>query len=285
MAGVASRLVVRVPALLFSVAVVGILIGTAWEGVVYGRHGADDDEWTPPPAPVHAGPEKSPTRTPQEEAALQRALVHFPPYPRGSRAELLAVDYLGPDVPISVAWFSTQDSADQVLSHYRKVLEDKGIPVLERRHGQNGGWVGYWSPDLKEMRLVSVLSQGGETLGFVSAGEMEPLLKRASKVPAWIPVPQELTEPLAVTFVMEGVAHHHVSGPLPQQTPAEAAERYRDLLQSKGWSVAEMEQVEADGIAFDLTRENATGRALLRHRVPEGGVELQLSMLQRGSVQ
>ncbi|MCP3104576.1 hypothetical protein LZ198_37510 [Myxococcus sp. K15C18031901] len=284
MSGASSRLVVRVPALLFSVAVVGALIGTAWEGVVYGKQGASD-EWTPPPLPAFADPEKAPGRTAAEEAALQRALVHFPPYPNGSRAELLAVDYLGPEVPISVAWFTTQDSADQVLSHYKKVLQDKGIPVVERRHGENGGWVGYWSEDMKEMRLVSVLSQGGETLGFVSAGEMEPLLKRASKVPAWIPLPADLTGPTSVTFDMEGASHHLVSGPLTTQTPAEAAERYRALFQEKGWSVAELEQVDAGGIAFDVTFETVSGRALLRPRVPEGGVELQLSLLQRGSVQ
>ncbi|MFY2557014.1 hypothetical protein ACN469_05240 [Corallococcus terminator] len=280
----ASSLVIRVPALLFSVAVVGSLIGFAWEGAVYGRRDVTE-EWSPPPSLDDAPAPKPPgSRPPGEEAALKRALVHFPAYPRASRAELLAVDYLGPDVPIAVAWFSTKDTPEQVLSHYRQVLLDNGLPVLGERHGENGGWVGYWSPATEEMRLVSVLAQGGETLGFVSAGQVAPLLKRASRVPPWIPLPPELSEPITLSFSMEGASHHVVSGQLPEAAPSSVGEKYRNLLTEKGWDVGAVEPVDANGIAFELMKGTTLGRATLRTRGQESGVELQLSLLQRGAV-
>ncbi|WP_342378977.1 hypothetical protein NVS55_06160 [Myxococcus stipitatus] len=276
-----SSLVIRVPALLFSVAVVGALIGFTWEGAVYGKR-AVSEEWSPPPS-LDDAPEAKAARTPEEDAALKRALVHFPAYPRASRAELLAVDYLGPDVPIAVAWFSTQDTPEQVLSHYEKVLLDKGLPVLGERHGVNGGWVGYWSPAKEEMRLISVLAQGGETLGFVSAGQVGPLLKRASSVPAWMPLPAELSEPVTLSFNMEGASHHVVAGKLPEGTPTEVGARYRELLTQKGWEVGAVEQVDVGGIAFEVIRGTTLGRATVRPRLPEPGVEVQLSLLQRGA--
>lgn len=279
----ASSLVIRVPALLFSVAVVGSLIGFAWEGAVYGRRDVTE-AWSPPPSLDDAPPTKpSGSRSPAEEAALKRALVHFPAYPKASRAELLAVDYLGPDVPIAVAWFSTTDTPEQVLSHYRQVLLDNGLPVLGERHGENGGWVGYWSPATEEMRLVSVLAQGGETLGFVSAGQVAPLLKRASRVPPWIPLPPELSEPVTLSFALEGASHHVVSGQLPEAAPSAVGERYRALLVEKGWDVGAVEPVDANGIAFELMKGTTLGRATLRTRAEEHGVELQLSLLQRGA--
>ncbi|NTX05192.1 MULTISPECIES: hypothetical protein [Myxococcus] len=278
----ASSLVIRVPALLFSVAVVGSLIGFAWEGAVYGRRDATE-EWAPPPSLDDAPPAKPAGRSPEEEAALKRALVHFPAYPRASRAELLAVDYLGPDVPIAVAWFSTKDTPEQVLSHYRQVLLDNGLPVLGERHGEHGGWVGYWSPATEEMRLVSVLAQGGETLGFVSAGQVAPLLKRASRVPPWIPLPPELGQPVTLSFSMEGASHHVVSGQLPEGSPTSVGERYRSLLTQQGWDVGAVEPVDANGIAFELMKGTTLGRATLRTRAEAPGVELQVSLLQRGA--
>ncbi|WP_338870221.1 hypothetical protein [Myxococcus stipitatus] len=277
-----SSLVIRVPALLFSVAVVGALIGFAWEGAVYGKRDISE-EWSPPPSLDDAPEAKGTGRSPSEEVALKRALVHFPAYPRASRAELLAVDYLGPDVPIAVAWFSTQDTPEQVLSHYEKVLLDNGLPVLGQRHGVNGGWVGYWSPAKEEMRLISVLAQGGETLGFVSAGQVGPLLKRAASVPPWMPLPPELREPVTLSFNMEGASHHVVAGKLQEGTPSEVGARYRELLTQKGWEVGAVESVDVGGVAFEVMRGTTLGRATVRSRLPEAGVEVQLSLLQRGA--
>ncbi|WP_241758691.1 hypothetical protein [Pyxidicoccus parkwayensis] len=275
----ASGRAVRIPALLFSVAVVGCLIGFAWERVSYG---SAQGEWEPPALPgrgeesVSRGPE----RTPAEEAILQRALSHFPPYPRGGRPEVLAADYLGPGTSMAVAWFSTRDTPAQVLGHYAKVLLDAGLPVVRETHGDNGGYVGYWDADTLEVRLVSVLAQGGETLVFVSAGQVQGLLERGMAVPSWVPLPPGMTEPLAMTFDMEGSTHQVVSGKLPLDTLGGAEARYRAVLREQGWAAGETEPVQTGGVAFEVERRETRGRAVLRER-PEG-VEMQLSLLRRG---
>ncbi|MBZ4415125.1 hypothetical protein [Myxococcus sp. RHSTA-1-4] len=280
----ASHPVIRVPALLFSVAVVGCLIGFAWERVAY-RNAPVDGEWEPPAQPGHgeAGATRGGARTPGEEAVLKRALSHFPPYPRASRPEVLASDYLGPGVPMAVAWFSTKDTPAQVMEHYAKALLEKGLPVLRQVHGEKGGYVGYWSPATMEVRLVSALEQGGETLVFVSAGQVHGLLERAIEMPAWVPLPGELTDLRAMSFEMEGATHHAVSGQLPEETLGGAEARYRAVLREKGWAMGATEPLEPKGVSFEVSQGVMQGRAVLRERPSQPGVEVQLSLLQRGA--
>jgi hypothetical protein len=279
-----SHPVIRVPALLFSVAVVGCLIGFSWERVAY-RDSPSEEAWEPPEAVGHgvAASSRGPERTPAEEAVLKRALTHFPPYPRASRPEVLASDYLGSGVPMAVAWFSTRDTPAQVLEHYAKVLLEKGLPVIRQAHGENGGYVGYWSPETLEVRLVSVLAQGGETLVFVSSGQVRGLLERAVAVPEWVPLPGALTEPRAMSFEMEGATHHAVSGRLPEETLGGAEARYRAVLRQKGWAAGETEPLEPKGVSFEVSQGLVQGRAVLRERPSLPGVEVQLSLLRRGA--
>ena len=277
----ASRPVVRVPALLFSVAVVGGLIGFSWEHAVY-RGSDSSQEWSPPELDTDVeGTSSGWVRTPAEEAILQRALVHFPPYPKATRPEALAADYLGPGAPMAVAWFSTQDTPAKVLEHYSQALLAKGLPVLHQRHGEKGGYVGYWSPATEEVRLVSTLAQGGETLVFVSSGQVGAMLQRAAAVPDWVPMPGELAETRTVNFHLEGASHHVVTGQLTEPSPAEAARRYGELFLARGWEVGTPVPVEPNGIAFEVLKEATSGRAVLRGLSSGPGVEVQLTLLRR----
>jgi hypothetical protein len=277
----ASSWAISLPALLFSVAVVGALIGLAWEHAVYSG-ASSSDEWEPPGL-GEGSPARPLTRPPAEEAVLARVLSHFPPYPRAGRAEVLAADYLGPDVPMAVAWFSTRDTPEQVLGHYERTLLDAGLPVLGHRLGSKGGYVGYWSPATEETRLVNVMGQSDQTLVFVSAGRMGKLLERAMPVPAWVPLPPGLTAPVALAFVMEGATHHVVSGQLAAATLAQVEARYREVLQAQGWSVGSAEPVAQRGLAFEVARDGVSGRAVLRHRSQAEGVEVHLSLRQGGA--
>lgn len=276
----ASSPVIGIPALLFSVAVVGALIGFGWEHAAYGEQGSQG--WAPPETEVEAAPAPAaPGRSPVEEAILKRALSHFPPYPRASRPEVLAADYLGKGVPMAVAWFSTEDTPGQVLEHYEKTLLADGLPVLSHRFAGNGGYVGYWSPATEEVRLVSVLPQGPETLVFVSAGRVGAMLERAQAVPDWVPLPAGLTAPLAISFDMEGARHHMVSGGVAEGSLGEVEARYREVLTGRGWELGASEPVKPGGIGFEMSWEGVQGRAVLRQHPSEPGLEVRLSLLQR----
>jgi len=271
------RPAVRVLALLFSVMATGGLIGFGWERLTYEEIPEDPMERVPAEEmrAARSG------RTPGDEALLQRALSHFPPYPRGSRPEVLAADYLGSDVPIAVAWFSTEDPPDRVLSHYRGTLLDAGLPALSEHHGEHAGYVGYWSPSTEEVHLVSTLAQGGETLVFVSSGRMAPLLEGPAKVPEWIPLPVETEDALALTFSLEGATQHVVSGRVPRSTVPEVVELFLRSFGERGWSV-EATHPARDAIAeLEVRRGGVRGLVMVRRTLPAQEVDIYLSLTER----
>ncbi|HEX8440674.1 hypothetical protein [Archangium sp.] len=274
-----SRPAVRVLSLLFSVVVVGGLIGFGSERLTYAEP-LEPLDALEQALPEEAAPAPA-RRTAEEEALLRRALSHFPPYPRGGRPEVLAADYLGPGVPIAVAWFSTEDPPERVLTHYRDTLLAQGLPVLGDRSGENAGYVGYWSPATEEVYLVSVLAQGGETLVFVSSGQMKPLLEGPSKVPEWIPLPADAEETLALTFLMEGSLQHTVSGRVPEGTVPEVAGFFRRAFSERGWSVEEPRPTEEAMAELEVRRGGVRGRVMLRRTLPRAEVDIHLSLTER----
>lgn len=280
MAGKTLAPVVRGLALLFSIAVVGGLIGFTWEHATHEgtpeAHAAMDEH---PSEDTFELPRES-RRSPEEEVALQRALSHFPPYPRGSRPEVLAVDYLGKSAPIAVAWLTTKDSPDQVLEYYRQVLRDQGLPAIGQRYSAHAGFVGYRSPESDEMFLVSVLAQGGETLMFVSSGNVHALLEGDGQVPEWLPVPPQLEQLASLSFSLEGATQYTLAGIVAERPLEEVADAYRVLLTSHGWSIGDVHSGERE-TEFEVRRGQVQGTASLRRHAMEPEVHLFLSLLER----
>jgi hypothetical protein len=280
MSGLTNSPGVRASALLFSVAVVGGLIGFTWEHAAHDPSFEPDvvSEEFPDEGPFELLGERQ--RSPEEEASLQRALSHFPPYPRASRPEVLAVDYLGQNAPIAVAWLTTQDTPDQVLEHYRQVLKEQGLPAIGQRYNTHAGFVGYWSPESDEVFLVSVLAQGGETLMFVSSGNLTSLLEQKGLVPNWLPLPAQLEQQAFLSFAFEGVTQHTLSGVVSVRPLEEVAEAYQALLASQGWSIGAVSAGE-DELEFEVRRGQIQGTASLRRNAVEPVVHVFLSLLER----
>ncbi|NPC74890.1 hypothetical protein HPP05_34590 [Corallococcus exiguus] len=272
----------RTAAVLVTVALAGIAIGMGLEEAQYGgartqleRAEAAADELDQEATAAQSGP----TRSKRDEAILARTLTYFPPYPNGGRPEALAADYLGPDTPIAVAWFSTQDSSDQVLQHYRKVILDEGLPVVGVRFNDNAGYVGYWAPKDDEVRLMSTLHQGDETLVFVSSARMRNYLERAGRVPPGVPVPRGLQDVASLSLRMEGATSITVSGRVPGATLSDADQAYRAQLREQGWSVAEAGQEGFQETQLTLTRTGLRGQATLRQPAAQQSVDFHLSLM------
>ncbi|WP_233261281.1 hypothetical protein [Vitiosangium sp. GDMCC 1.1324] len=221
------------------------------------------------------------SRSPWEESVLQRALSHFPPYPHGSRPEVLAADYLGDKAPMAVAWFTTQDPPDQVLSHYAGTLLDAGLPALGLRYNDNAGYVGYWSPASEEVHLVSALAQGGETLVFISSGRMAPLLDGQPQVPEWIPLPVDAEDASALSFQLEGATQHTVSARVPESTVTEVETFFREALEKKGWGVRELHAPDDVGTELEVNRGTVFGMVMLRRQAPASDVLIHISLTER----
>ncbi len=280
MSGLSHSPRVRVAALLVSVAIAGGLIGFTWEHARHEATSRPDDasqEFLETDTLELLG---KPRRSIEEEAALQRALSHFPPYPRASRPEVLAVDYLGPDAPIAVAWLTTKDAPDQVLEHYRRVLKDKGLPAMGQRYNAHAGFVGYWDLESSEVFLVSVLAQGGETLLFVSSGSMTSLLEGDGPVPEWLPLPPQMEQRTSLSFALEGATQHTLSGIIPTQPLEEVADAYQALLTSQGWSIGAIHSGQSER-EFEVRRGQIQGTALLRRQPKGPEIHLFLSLMER----
>ncbi|CAM3078831.1 hypothetical protein G4177_04770 [Corallococcus sp. ZKHCc1 1396] len=271
----------RAGTLLASVAVVGVLLGVAWEDVRYsGAPTALERVEAQVEARETAQDTGLPARTKRDEAILARTLTYFPPYPKASRPEALAADYMGPDAPIAVSWFATTDSSDQVLEHYRKVLLDQGLPVIGMRFNPNAGYVGYWVPDTEEVRLVSTLHQGGETMAFVSAGQMANVLNRDSRVPDWIPVPPGLQVTSSLTLKMEGLDNTTVTGTMSAATVEAAEQIYRKTLRSRGWVAEDGSSPSFQQRELTVSNTGLRGQVILKQAAGDE-VEFHLSLMQK----
>jgi hypothetical protein len=278
----------RTAALLFSVAVVGTLIGVAWEDVTYGKAESSLEQMEARAAALEAKQESKEDafrRSKREEAILARSLTYFPPYPNAGRPEALAADYLGPDVPIAVAFFTTKDSSDQVIQHYRKVILDQGLPVIGARFSENSGYVGYWEPETEEVRLVSTLHQGGETMAFVSAGRMGNLLQRRSiQIPEWAPVPPDLREAATLTLNMEGLQNTTVTGRMAAQSVEQAEQAYRSTLRLQGWTAEAGSSSGFQQREFVVSNTGMRGQVILKQATGSAEVEFHLSLMQKPEV-
>jgi hypothetical protein len=273
MSGLRRSPMVRAPALLLLVAVVGGLIGFTWEHATHEATSESDDALEQLPAEDTFELRGEPRRSPEEEAVLQRALSHFPPYPRASRPEVLAVDYLGQNAPIAAVWLTTKDAPDQVLEHYRQVLKERELPVIGQRYNARAGFVGYWSPESGEVFLVSVLAQGGETLLFVSSGRVASLLEGDRPVPEWLPLPPQMEQRAFLSFTLEGTTQHTLSGIVPMRPLEEVADAYQALLASQGWRIGAVHSSERER-EFEVRRGQIQGTVSLRRH--DAGPEIQL---------
>jgi hypothetical protein len=131
------------------------------------------------------------------------------------------------------------------------------------------------------VNVISTLSQGGETLVFVSSGQVGPALGGRVPVPGWVPLPARREEPLVLTLQQEGATQYTVSGHLPQGTLLETEAFYRTTLVEQGWDVEGIQHPSSDETQFQVRLEGTRGVVVLR-RVPEAsGVQVLLSLLQR----
>jgi hypothetical protein len=267
---------VRTGLLFFSISVVGILIGFGWE---MGTHEEDEallDEL------VQQGPDGLPDspdwrRGPSEEEReiIQRATAGLPPY-KDAVPQALAADYLDPGSNLAAAWFMTPDSPEEVLSFYRKELEKAGLPPIEHRYNGNAGYVGYMEPKSKRVHTVSVLAQGGETAVFVSAGQVASFLEGQGRVPSGLPMPEEVEQPVVLTFRHEGRIQYSVMADLPEGEVKKLSDFYRESFGVQGWNLENVSEPSTDETHFLVSRGSSRATALVQRQ--GAGVRLYLTL-------
>jgi hypothetical protein len=266
----------RAGLLLGTVVVVGALVGFGWEASLHAHEASFDEEAEGAEEedmlPESPGWDASPSR--EEREVVRRATSGLPPY--GAAApRALAADYLDSNSRIAAAWFLTTDPPEQVLAFYRQALLDAGLPPVEHRYEANAGYVGYLDPATREVHVVSVLAQGGETVVFISSGQVEPFLQGRGEVPEELPLPEGARAPVVLTFRQEGRVQHSVTAEAPEAGVAELAAFFREAFAARGWVLEGEAEQEGGGARLQVSRGLARASVLVRLR-EEGGAQLHL---------
>ncbi|MBL8957618.1 MAG: hypothetical protein JNK82_42985 [Myxococcaceae bacterium] len=164
-----------------------VLVGAAVLGTVLGttfafRREAEDEKARQALEEAAGGEVGSSPELDDKSGLVKLAAVQgLPPYPGAHVRPISSADEL------DVAWFSTKDSVEQVLSFYERELVDKGVMPVSHQYSEHAGYAGYLDLPDRRMHLVSVIRQSGETLVFPSTSLPEKMLAGGAAPPAGVP--------------------------------------------------------------------------------------------------
>lgn len=190
---------ISVPLLLVAVAVLGASLGTG----AYWIKAAQDD------AKLETVMEQT-TRTSDPKRGMSvdltapppEALAGLPAYPRGVPRRV-SESMKGQGSKMAVAWFTTDDSLDEVIAWYEVAFMKEKRPYVTHRYGDRSGYIGWLQPDkpitLGEepslavfdgvMHLVSVMKEGRQTAVLLSASRPMELLDNQTRLPPGVELP------------------------------------------------------------------------------------------------
>lgn len=272
-----ERPILRVAVILGSVSVLGLFLGWMLERQ-YGGPVYDDDEAPElPTIPTGALPQREGGPSAWESEVLKRATAGLPPYPN-AEPHALGADWLGPNVPIAAAWFTTRDSPDQVLDFYKGQLYDAGIPGTESRPSESSGYVAYMVPLNGVIRSVTATRQGEETVVLVSNGNMAPLVEEKPNVPAELPHPPEAENTMALQMNQEGRDDVSVVATVEGTDLERWTQFYKQGFEAKGWKVQSVQSPSSDEVQVDAERQGFRATAYLRRLGAEQKIEILVRM-------
>ncbi|HZH13871.1 MAG TPA: hypothetical protein VE057_05870 [Archangium sp.] len=265
----------RVVLLVFSIVVVGSLIGFGWEVGVHGNVLEEEEALESlMAAEEDTAPDWRKGPSEEEREIIQRATGGLPPY-KDAVPQALAADYL-PGSNLAAAWFITPDSPQQVLGFYSEALEKAGLPPVEHYYNSNAGYVAYMEPGSKRVHTVSALAQGGETAVFVSAGQVDSFLRGGNQVPAGLPLPPEAEEPVVLTFRREGRIQYSVLAQLPEGQVKALSDFYRESFAVQGWKLESESAESTRETHLQVSRGNSRATALVQQQ--DDGVKLYVTL-------
>ncbi len=207
-----------------------------------------------------------------EEPPPVEALKGLPPYP-GARPRSLANGLTVQGVPMHVAWFSTKDTPEQVLSFYEEKLAAAGLPLVSRRYSAAAGYVGYMEIPSDRLHLISVLRQGDETLVFPSSSQVRRMMESKESLP--IPSPPNVEGRLVFGFDEGGQKQRSMVATVKKGTVGEVVEFYKQGLVREGWRLSD-DRVSADQVRIEATKGGASASVVIRRAA--GGVSLFVTM-------
>jgi hypothetical protein len=190
---------ISLPWLLVGVLVLGAALGT---GAYWLRASQEDarfeevmDQTTRPAEPKRG-------RSVDVTAPPPAALEGIPPYPRAVPRRV-AETMQGQGSQLAVAWFTTDDSVDQVLAFYEAAFAKLNVHHVSHRYNALQGYVGWLERDNPSepsedagleilagvMHLVSAMKEGKQTAVLLSASRPMELLDNPTRLPPGVVLP------------------------------------------------------------------------------------------------
>lgn len=178
-------------------------------------------------------------------AGEQPAFLGLPAYPATE-----SVKYEGHmttnDVPLDAVVATTGDDIEKVMQFYSDYILAHAPNGVQRRTGPGAGYIGYFDPATRSMRLVTVLSlPNGKTMLVYSNMNPKPLLEQPGRIPDDLPAPEGATGVIA-TEEREGRGRHRSVSFSLAQVPDAAREAVIAAGRERGWTPAPAQRLHPE---------------------------------------
>ena len=179
------------------------------------------------------------------------ALEGLPEYP-GAMPRRVAEKMSGQGGQMAVAWFSTSDSVDQVLSFYERAFARAGHVYAVHRFNARTGYAGWMQPDRAGayadaglamldgvMHVASVLREGHTTVVLLSAARPTSLMGDNARMPAGLTLPPWADPPQVFDIGEGALSQATVFSEVKGHAAEEVDQWLRTHLKQQGWEIAD----------------------------------------------
>ncbi len=194
-----------------------------------------------------------------------RALEGLPPYP-GADPRDLAQKTRAQGDDLHLAWFTTHDDVDQVMSFYEQRFSEMGRFIVHHHFNANAGYVGYLDTGDEKLHLISVLRNREQTVVFPSVSYPGHFFDPGGgQLPATVPVLPGTKGSVVFDFD-EGAAARRSWFATTERPLDEVADFYAKALASKGWTVSEVNHALPTEVRIDARLGSASANVTLKKR-------------------
>lgn len=225
---------------------------------------------SPPPPHRHR-------RAPAAEAiptgprAPAAALEGLPSYP-GARPRGIGQGIEAAGIPMTVAYFTTPDPPEDVMSFYQNALEETHAHVVHEWMTRSTGYVGWRDKRTDELHGVVIARQGNETMVLPSTAAPGRYDKSRIKPPEVLPMPSHAEGTLTVSMGAQENGSHQdsVVTTVPLTTVRAMVDFYKKAYAEKGWTVGSVNMNSDTAARVVATRPDMRAETYLQH-VTGGG--------------
>lgn len=227
----------------------------------------DGDDLSPP----HERAENS--RFGDVMQADPETLRAIPPYPGGNPRRLSSPPTFQ-NAEFGVAWFSTEDAVEEVLSFYDNAFRGLPTPVVSHRFSPNSGYSGFYEmPSLDaghvdvmagKVHIVSAVRSGSQTLVFISNSEPSKFLEGAAIFYGDIDLPPNALRPQMIAVGEGPVKKKTIFSTVPTSNLDEVSRHFEAAFAKGGWKLGPWVSNDDGSVAGQASRRGESSSVLLK---------------------